>query len=194
MAPGEGLVGGGRLGIHASPSGCPLPPAVGHFGPMSQSQPGVPGARGPSTGNMGPPYPLIPARSRTKSRMSRTGSRFPGQFGLLARLAAEVLQKLGIDLVGDSRLRGGARPNRPAWRRGPRRCPGRRVLPQSAVFEDHADSFVLVGLDEGDDLHGPAALEGQQPATGGSRQSANLFRSHCNLAFWACASCRNTVC
>ncbi len=37
--------------------------------------------------------------------MFRTGSWFPGQFGLLHGLATEMFQEVGIDLVGDSRFR-----------------------------------------------------------------------------------------
>ena len=39
---------------------------------------------------------------------------------------------------------------------------GRRVVPESAVFEDLADEVRLMGLDEGDDLHGPAAFGAKQ--------------------------------
>ena len=35
-------------------------------------------------------------------------------------------------------------------------------MPESAVFEDFADEVRLVGLDEGDDLHDPAALVAKQ--------------------------------
>ncbi len=35
-------------------------------------------------------------------------------------------------------------------------------MPESAVFEDLADGVALVGLDEGDDLHGPAALGAEE--------------------------------
>ncbi len=33
----------------------------------------------------------------------------------------------------------------------------RRVVPETAVFEDFADDLALPSFDEGDDLHGPAA-------------------------------------
>ena len=35
-------------------------------------------------------------------------------------------------------------------------------MPQAAVFENLADEVRLMGLDEGDDLHGPAAFGAQQ--------------------------------
>ena len=66
----------------------------------------------------------------TEIGMFRTGSWLPGQFGLVEFLATEVFQEVGMDLVGDSRVRSGARPNRPGW------GAGRRVVPESAVFED----------------------------------------------------------
>ena len=124
----------------------------------------MPGARGPSTGVMLAVYPLIPGYSRPKLRMFRSGSGLPGQFGLVECLAMDVFQEVGIDLVGDSGggIRLGARPNWPGWRRGPGRCAGRRVVPESAVFEDLADEVRLMGLDEGDDLHGPAAFGAEQ--------------------------------
>jgi len=40
--------------------------------------------------------------------MFRFGSWLPGHFGLVEFLATEVFQELGIDLVGDSRVRSGA--------------------------------------------------------------------------------------
>ena len=35
-------------------------------------------------------------------------------------------------------------------------------MPQAAVFEDLSDDLALAGFDEGDDLHGPAALGAQK--------------------------------
>jgi len=40
--------------------------------------------------------------------MFRSDSGLPGQFGLLDGLTAEVLQEVGIDLVGDPGVRSGA--------------------------------------------------------------------------------------
>ena len=45
---------------------------------------------------------------------------------------------------------------------GPGWSAGRRVVPESAVFEDRADEVWLVALDEGDDLPGPAALGAEE--------------------------------
>lgn len=73
--------------------------------------------------------------------------------GQVPRLASEVLQEVGIDLVGDSRIRSGQRdrPNCLGGWQGLGRRPGRRVVPESAVFEDLANGVALVGFDEGDD-------------------------------------------
>ena len=49
-----------------------------------------------------------------------------------------------------------------AARVGPGRCAERRVVPECAVFEDLADEVCLVGLDEGDAVHGPAALGAEE--------------------------------
>ena len=35
-------------------------------------------------------------------------------------------------------------------------------MPESAVFEDPADEVGLVGLDEGNHLHGPAVLRAEE--------------------------------
>ncbi len=73
--------GGGRLATHVGPPLRLFPPEVRRLWPNSRRHPGTPGARGPSTGNMGAVCPLIPAYSRPKLRMFRTGSWLPGQFG-----------------------------------------------------------------------------------------------------------------
>ena len=71
MAQGVGgLGGGGRLATHVGPPLRPFPPAVRRLWTISRSHPGTPGVRGPSTGNMGAVYPLIPAYSRPKSACS----------------------------------------------------------------------------------------------------------------------------
>ena len=56
----------------------------------------------------------------------------PRQFGLVHCLATEMFQEVGIDLVGDFRVRSGARPGRPGRRRGPGLRAGRRVVPSDA--------------------------------------------------------------
>jgi len=64
VGPGAGGFGrGGRLASPAGPPSCPFPPVVRRFVPVSRSHPVIPGARGPSTGNIGAAYPLIPACS-----------------------------------------------------------------------------------------------------------------------------------
>ena len=59
-------------------------------------------------GNMGACIPPDPGRCKTEIGMFRTGSWLPGQFGLVHCVATEVFQEVGIDLVGDSRVRSGA--------------------------------------------------------------------------------------
>ncbi len=82
-----GLGGGGRLATHVGPPLRLFPPAVRRLWPISRSQPGTPGVRGPSTGNMGACIPPDPGRCKTEIGMFRTGSWLPGQFGLVEFLA-----------------------------------------------------------------------------------------------------------
>ena len=53
---------------------------------------------------MGACIPPDPGRCKTEIGMFRTGSWLPGQFGLVHCLATEMFQKVGIDVVGGSRV------------------------------------------------------------------------------------------
>ena len=77
-------------------------------------------------------------------------------------LAAGVFEELGIRLAGDAGIRIGHLPNWLGWAGSIGRGAGGRVLPEPPVFEDLADDVALVGLDEGDDLHGAAAARAAQ--------------------------------
>lgn len=78
-----------------------------------------------------------------------------------------MFEEIGIDFLGCFRM--ACMEQREAWsgafgsaRRG---RPGRGFftkVPQAAVLEVFLDHVALIGLDEGDDLHGPAALGAQK--------------------------------
>ena len=82
-----------------------------------------------------------------------------------------VFNVVGIDFVTDAGIGLGhgaawlVNPGLPcgSWGRSGRLFSGWGwVLPEAAVFEDAADEIALAGFDEGDDLHGAAALGTQQ--------------------------------
>ena len=67
----------------------------------------------------------------------------------------------GIDLAGDAAIAFMRRPHGLGWAGGSRRGARWRIVPEPAVLEDLADlldSVALMGLDDDDDSHGPAAL------------------------------------
>jgi len=72
----------------------------------------------------------------------------PGQFGLLTRLAVDMFEEVGIDLVGDAAIGLRRRPHGPGWAGNSGRAAWWRILPEAAVFEDFADDVALMGLDE----------------------------------------------
>ncbi len=104
----------------------------------------------------------VPSSPKTKGPRWRDVLGFPGQLRLAELLAAGVFEELGIRLAGDAGIRIGHLPNWLGWAGSIGRGAGGRVLPEPAVFEDLADDVALVGLDEGDDLHGAAAARAAQ--------------------------------
>lgn len=83
------------------------------------------------------------------------------QFQLLGLLASAVFQEVWIDFMSQSRVwigqLGGRLVGRLRWARCFRRPARLGGLPQAAMFQDPSYDIPLVSLNEGNDLHGPAA-------------------------------------
>ena len=91
-----------------------------------------------------------------------SGSGVPGQLGLVKFFPPDVFEEVGVDFARSTGIGIGRVAARRSRLRRPRRGARGRVVPEAAVFENLADGIALMGFDEGDDLHGTAALGAAQ--------------------------------
>ena len=103
-----------------------------------------------------------PASVKAETHHAASDSGLPGQFGLPARLTADMFEEVAIDLAGGAAIGLRRWPRAAGWAGSPGRAAWWRIVPQTTVSEDLADNLALMGLDDGDDFHGAAALGATQ--------------------------------
>ena len=110
LGPGvRGLLRAGAFDARLALRVSPVYHLVHPFGPFR----GFVEAQRPSLGRLEVISHQTPAQSRARFDNPTAASVVPGQFGPLARLAAGMFEEVGIDLVGQPRVRARARQEIP---------------------------------------------------------------------------------